>query len=97
MSGLSDEALKNAYAEGRKDEAAQSSGYGAEVSEIADKVMAYAANVAASACAPMIERDIEKMELLAWAYRKLHYRSFDSMDDALMLDRIKLLFIGDLL
>lgn len=32
-------------------------------------------------------------ELLAWAYRKLIYRSFDNMDDALQMDRIKLLLM----
>lgn len=36
-------------------------------------------------------------ELLAWAYTKLVYRSFDNMEDALNMDRIKLLFVGGLL
>jgi hypothetical protein len=35
---------------------------------------------------------IEILEhLLAWSYTKLHYRSFDSLEDALTLDKIKLL------
>ena len=33
----------------------------------------------------------EDLELLRWAYSKLLYRSFDSMEDAMMMDRIKLL------
>lgn len=33
-------------------------------------------------------------ELLTWAYGKLHYRSFDSMEDALKLDEIKLILMG---
>jgi len=36
----------------------------------------------------------ELVELLTWAYTKLHYRSFDSMEDALKLDEIKLLLMG---
>ncbi len=32
--------------------------------------------------------------LLAWAYSKLVYRSFDSMDDALAMDEIKLILMG---
>lgn len=32
--------------------------------------------------------------LLAWAYSKLVYRSFDSMDDALAMDEIKLIVTG---
>jgi hypothetical protein len=31
--------------------------------------------------------------LLAWAYGKLTYRSFDNMDDALKMDEIKLIFM----
>ena len=33
----------------------------------------------------------EHMELLRWAYSKLHHVSFTKMEDALMLDRFKLL------
>jgi hypothetical protein len=33
----------------------------------------------------------EDKGLMAWAYSKLIYRSFDNMDDALQMDRIKLL------
>lgn len=32
--------------------------------------------------------------LLAWAYSKLAYRSFDSMEDALAMDEIKLILMG---
>lgn len=46
------------------------------------------------------DEEIEQSEieflrsLLSWCYSKLHYRSFDDMDDALMLDRIKLELTG---
>lgn len=33
----------------------------------------------------------EDLELLRWAYGKLHHISFTKMEDALMLDRMKLL------
>lgn len=33
----------------------------------------------------------DNMEMLSWAYGKLHHVAFTKMDDALMLDRIKLL------
>lgn len=42
-------------------------------------------------------RDDERencMRLLNWAYSKLVYRSFDNMDDALMMDEIKLMQMG---
>lgn len=35
--------------------------------------------------------DGDCLELLAWAYSKLQHGSFSKMDDALQLDRIKLL------
>jgi hypothetical protein len=38
-------------------------------------------------CAAEIHR---LQELLQWAYSKLVYRSFDSMEDALKLDEMKL-------
>lgn len=36
----------------------------------------------------------EDKELLSWAYSKLVYRSFDNMEDALQMDRIKLILVG---
>lgn len=39
-------------------------------------------------CAAEIHR---LQELVRWAYSKLHYRTFSSMDDALMLDEMKLM------
>jgi hypothetical protein len=55
FAGGIDEALNDAYAEGRKDQSE------------------------------------EDGELLRWAYSKLHHVSFTKQDDALMLDRFKLL------
>lgn len=37
------------------------------------------------------DQSAEDLELLRWCYSKLVYRSFDNMDDALQMDRIKLL------
>jgi hypothetical protein len=37
------------------------------------------------------DESAELLPLLTWAYSKLVYRSFDNMDDALMMDRINLL------
>lgn len=34
------------------------------------------------------------VRLLSWAYSKLAYRSFDSQEDALALDEIKLILMG---
>jgi len=39
-------------------------------------------------CAFEIER---LQELVRWAYSKLHNRTFDSLDDALKLDEMKLM------
>lgn len=40
----------------------------------------------------MSDEEVKRLqELLAWAYSKLHYRSFVELEDALMLDEIKLL------
>lgn len=36
----------------------------------------------------------ETQRLLSWAYSKLVYRSFDSLDDALVMDEIKLILMG---
>jgi hypothetical protein len=36
----------------------------------------------------------EMTHLLGWAYSKLVYRSFDSMEDALAMDEIKLILMG---
>jgi len=36
----------------------------------------------------------EMLRLIGWAYSKLAYRSFDNMDDALMMDEMKLLLMG---
>jgi hypothetical protein len=33
-------------------------------------------------------------ELLAWAYSKLVYRSFESLEDCLAMDEIKLILMG---
>ena len=33
--------------------------------------------------------------LLRWAYSKLVYRSFDNMEDALVMDEIKLMLLDD--
>ena len=38
-----------------------------------------------------VERLIEAEEILRWAYSKLHYVSYSNQDDALMLDRMKLM------
>lgn len=44
-------------------------------------------------CAAEIRR---LQELVRWAYTKLHGRTFDSMEDALKLDEIKLLLEHDI-
>lgn len=36
------------------------------------------------------QREAELTEMLAWAYGKLHHFTFNSVEDALELDRIKL-------
>lgn len=41
-------------------------------------------------CAAEIER---LMSLVRWAYTKLHMREFANLDDALMLDEMKLLLM----
>lgn len=38
-----------------------------------------------------VEHLIEAEELVRWAYTKLHYVSYSDQDDALMLDRMKLM------
>ncbi len=40
------------------------------------------------------EEDMELLELLSWAYGKLNVFSYTKQEDALMLDRIKLLLTG---
>jgi flagellar biosynthesis/type III secretory pathway protein FliH len=43
------------------------------------------------------EERAELEPLLAWAYGKLAYRSFDNIDDALKMDEIKLLLLQPIL